>query len=471
MKKALAWAAAGVAAVMMGCSQVPREPAPARKAASPAATKMAAKVGCAKAGDAKVIAFAVGWCTDEDPAKAGQIAAAEALKALGCPAKGLIFYEYFPKMTKDKDGKNKEVPDTDREKKVLPAVRAGAPGVPLIGCRALTLTNGGSQQPNTVAALAIGGERVACKAVKQALADDRKAVGTAIASALKDVAGLKMVFALSEMRLSFETQGNVSVEDLIRGILDTAGKDVVLFGGNCMPNDYENDKGGVQFLNDEMLSGHVVALGIGGPISVFANHTNEFVPSTETVKVTKAEDKWVYEFDGKPAPDLYRQIRGMKADEAFTSDWQHPIGVIVAPGKVYLRMVLEENKEKKALRFVAPVPVGTQVKILKGGADPQAILESAKDGVIQSLYAAGDAKPVALLISDCCARGMRLAKFRKGNECEVDDAIRPALGARTVPIFGFYAWGELGPIAGPFAGLGCMYQQHTFVSALICEKK
>ena len=77
------------------------------------------------------------------------------------------------------------------------------------------------------------------------------------------------------------------------------------------------------------------------------------------------------------------------------------------------------------------------------------------------------------LISDCCARGMRLRKFRKSpDECEVKQAILPALGAEGgFPIFGFYAWGELGPIAGPFSGLTCMYQQHTFVSALVCEAK
>ena len=38
-------------------------------------------------------------------------------------------------------------------------------------------------------------------------------------------------------------------------------------------------------------------------------------------------------------------------------------------------------------------------------------------------------------------------------------------------IFGFYAWGELGPIAGEFGGLPCMYQQHTFVSAVLTEEK
>jgi len=163
--------------------------------------------------------------------------------------------------------------------------------------------------------------------------------------------------ALSEMNLSFDTTEGVSVEDFIRGVLETAGKDVTLFGGNCMPNDpAAGDLGGVQFIDDEALSGHVVAMGIGGPIAVHANHTNEFTPSEETVTVTKAEDKWVYEFDGQPAPEVYRKIRGMEADEQFTIDWQHPIGVVVAEDKVYLRMVLGEDQQKQGLQFVAADP-------------------------------------------------------------------------------------------------------------------
>jgi hypothetical protein len=415
----------------------------------------------------------VAWCTDEDPEKAGQTAAANAIQALGCPAKGMIFYEYFPKMAKDKAGKDKEVPDTDKEKKVLPGVRAAAKDVPVIGARARSLVNGGTMLTNTVACLAIGGEKAACKAVKEPLADARFAVGRNVAQNLKSVPDLKMVFALSEMNLSFDTKPNVSVEDLIKGVQETAGKEVVLFGGNCMPNDYETDKGGVQFFNGEVLSGHVVALGIGGPVSVFANHHNEFEPSQDIVTVTKAEDKWVYEFDGKPAPEVYRLIRGMKPSDEFTSDWQHPVGVVVAPFKVYLRMVLAEDKAKKALQFVAPLPVGTRVKILKGGADGAAILASARKGTADMLRKAGDAKPLAVLLSDCCARGMRLREFGQPGDCEIGGGVVPALGRRNagVPIFGFYAWGELGPIAGPFKGLTCMYQQHTFVSAILCETK
>lgn len=467
MSRAAAWVlCVGALVAAVGCAKGPK---------LIKGTKIVAPPGeaWARAGDAASAAFAVAWCTDEDPEKAGETAAANAVQALGCPAKGIIFYEYFPKMAKDKEGKDKEVPDTDKEKKVLPGVRAAAKDVPLIGCRANSLVNGGTMLTNTVACLALGGEKIACKAAKAPLADDRLAVGKQLAGAVKDLADLKVIFALSEMRLSFETKEGVSVEDLIRGVQETVGKEVALFGGNCMPNDYETDKGGIQFFNGEVLSGHVVAMAIGGPLAVYANHHNEFEPSHEIATVTKAKDKWVYEFDGRPATEVYRRLRGMRPDEPFTSDWQHPVGVVVAPFKVYLRMVLEEDKEKKGLRFVAALPVGTRVKILKGGADSKAILQSAHDGTAEMLRKAGGERPLVVLLSDCCARGMRLREFGQPGDCEIKGGVLPALGKDNagVPIFGFYAWGELGPIAGPFKGLACMYQQHTFVSAVLCGAK
>jgi len=448
--------------------------------------------GSDRSGDAQTVAFSVAWCTSADPAAAAKAAATEALDKLGCPAKGLVFYEYYPKTVKTattnaegvEEESEKELPDADKEKLVLPAIRAVTDTVPVIGCRARSLVTGGTMLKDTVAVLAIGGEAVSCQVTKAKLAKDRKAVGNWIAEDLKDVNDLKIVLALSEMNLSFDTTPGISVEDFIRGVLEITGKNVALFGGNCMPNDYPDDKGGVQFINDERLEGHVVALGIGGPLAVHANHTNEFTASEQTVTVTEADDKWVHKFDDKPAAEVYRQIRGMAPEEEFTSDWQHPIGVVVAPEKVYLRMILDwidaDGKDRQgnpsthppgSLQFVAAVPVGTKVKILGGGDDAQAILDSAKAGILESVGQAGTAQPLLALLSDCCARGGRLREFRQADECEIQQAILPALGQQNLPIFGFYAWGELGPIAGEFNGLPCMYQQHTFVSAVITEEK
>ncbi len=428
--------------------------------------------------NSEAVAFAVAWSTNADPAVAAKAAAEEAIEKLGCDVKGLIFYEYFPKAQGD-------APDTEKEKAVLPAITKVVGDVPVIGCRARSLVSGGTMLSDTVAVLAIGGDKIQCKVAKAPLEDDRMAVGQSIAKQLAGIQDLEMVVALSEMNLSFDTKEGVSVEDFIRGVLADTGKDVTLFGGNCFPNDYPADKGGVQFVGDEMLTGHVVALGIGGPIDVHANHTNEFTPSEETPTVTKAQDKWVIELDGKPAADVYRKLRPMADDEEFTSDSEHPIGVVVAPDKVYLRMVLDwidadgNDSEGKAselppgsLRFVAAVPEGTEIKVLVGGGDAQAIIDSAKAGITESLEKAGDAKPLLVLLSDCCARGGRLRGLKKDDECEIRQAIKPAVDAKGgCPIFGFYAWGELGPIAGEFGGLPCMYQQHTFVSAVVTEKK
>ncbi|MEE8451234.1 MAG: FIST N-terminal domain-containing protein [Thermoguttaceae bacterium] len=429
-------------------------------------------------GDAKAVAFGVAWCENEDPAIAAKTAVTEAIEKLGCDPKGLIFYEYYPKtvtVTNDAgDEEEKEIPDAEKDKLVLPAIRGVIDSIPMIGCRARSLVSGGTMLQNTVAVMAIGGTDISCKAIKTELVADRKAVGAAIAEGVKDVADLKLIMALSEMNLSFDTTPGISVEDFIRGALDVVGKDVTLFGGNCMPNDYPDDKGGVQFIDDEVLEGHVVALGIGGPIAVHANHTNEFELSEKTVEVTKTDDKWILELDGRPTAEVYRELRGMKPEDPFTSDSQHPIGVIVTEdeSKVYLRMVLEERADDGALRFVAAVPEGTKIKILIGGFDAQAILDSAAEGITESLNKAGDAEPLVAILSDCCARGGRLREFRSAGECEIKDAILPALGDKAgFPIFGFYAWGELGPIAGEFGGLTCMYQQHTFVSAVLTEEE
>jgi hypothetical protein len=277
----------------------------------------------------------------------------------------------------------------------------------------------------------------------------------------------------------------VSVEDFIRGVLDNCPQGVSILGGNSMPDDMAaKDLAGAQFHNGKALKGHVVALGIGGPVRTFANHENEFRPSERTVTVTETRDKWVISFDGRPAMDVYRELRGMKPEEELTSDWQHPIGVVVGEGKEYVRMVLDwvdqdgKDKEGKvsdlpkgSLSFVAPVVKGTKVKIFAGGDDARAIVASAKEGIAETMAEAKEAgvTPAVCLVSNCCARGMRLRTFRSGSDDEVTEAILPAMETE-IPLFGFYAWGELGRIKGEYQGMSHQYQQHTFVSTVVAIK-
>ena len=122
-----------------------------------------------------------------------------------------------------------------------------------------------------------------------------------------------------------------------------------------------------------------------------------------------------------------------------------------------------------ALRCVRPIAEGTTLRVLRGGDDAGAIIDSATQGAAEMMQEAQDsgAAPLLALLSTCCARGMRLRMFGKGGEDEVLGGILPVT-QRKFPVFGFYAWGELGPIKGEYQGLRHQYQEHTFVGVLLC---
>jgi hypothetical protein len=478
-----------------------------KKPATTSAEKTAAKApgaekpagqqrgNCVSSGSKDKIRFAVAWSADVAPSAAGRQAAEAALGALGCPAKAVLFCVYFEEPGFAPEEENRTTAckaDAEAELSVAKAVDAACGEVPNIGCRAQSLTNGGTLLKNAVGVLAIGGDRASANTCAVPIEDDRLATGKAVADAMKDVKDLKLVVAMAEMRLDFEIKAGVNADDFIRGVLGGVPKGVALLGGNAMPDYFRGDRrpiavqslaelSGAQFRDGEALRGHVVALGIGGPFAAFGSHADEFKPADKTVAVTDARDKWVVTLDGRPAEQVYRQTRGMKPGEPLTSDWQHPVALVVSDGKQYLRMIQNwvgrDGKDREgnpsgmppgSLAFVAPVAKGAKIRILCGGDSPDAIVAAAKEGVAEAVgqvKAAGD-KPVLCLVSDCCTRGMRLRVFGKSTDDEAAHAMLPALGDQ-VPLFGFYAWGELGPIQGEYQGLSHQYQQHTIVSTVL----
>ena len=246
--------------------------------------------GTSAAGPVDGVRFVVSWVQDADPAKAGATAYEQGLKEMGTPPKAIMFFERF---------------GVEEGKTAVKALRAKAGDVPTIGTKSVPLVNGGVLQQNVMAILMIGGPKANVKISKTALDSDRSKTGIGMAAALKDVPDLKVVMALSEGDLSFE-QG-VNVEGFLHGVFDTLGTNVSLWGGNGSR---------VQYYNDEVLSRYVVALGLGGPISVVYSTATEFQPVGEPVTVTKVSDvdpKLVLEFDGRPAPEVYRERRGMPA--------------------------------------------------------------------------------------------------------------------------------------------------------------
>ncbi|MCD4823383.1 MAG: FIST C-terminal domain-containing protein [Phycisphaerae bacterium] len=431
--------------------------------------------------------FATAVSTEADPAIAAWRAARQAIDKLdGAPVKGLVFTVYYP--AKDcPTGATSYMPDPQAGGKVAAIIASAAKGVPSVGSRVQALTADGMLMGRGVAVLAIGGG-VDCKAAAVPITGDRLKTGKTLAVAVSKVNRLKLILAFSEMRLNFENGKGIRANDFLRGVLDFSPRGTVLLGGNGMNLPGKTDispLAGEQYYNGKVVSGHVVAMGIGGPLEIVTARANEFVPAPKTAVVTKSDGPWIITLDHKPAAEVYRRLRGMKDSEKFISDCKYPVGLIVSPGQAYLRMILDwvapdgKNKAGKkamfppgSLRFRGPIAKGSHMEILKGGDDAQAILDSAKTCTSQALAAARDKKadPVLLLVSDCFFRGARLRFHRPGREDEVKDGIAAGMGKTSLPVFGFYAFGQFGPIGGKYQGMSHGFMQNTFLAAAVSVK-
>lgn len=435
---------------------------------APATTKAAAEPAVAVvSGSVDTVIVAVAGSELADPKAAAIDATAAVIIACGGQAKGLIVIE-----------------DSKDPAAVVAGVMEAGKGLPMIGTHGEAMVSDRSLKAGGVAVMAIGGKKASVATAVAPLDKQRKNTAAALVKQLKDQKDVKVVFALSEPDLSFEP--GVTVEDFLFGMQEGFGKDVMLFGGNCKP--INRNDGGIQFKDGKTFNKNVVAMTVSGPIKYYGDHTTEFKPVGAPAKATKVDGKWILELDGKPAAQVYRERRGMKPDEKFTADSEHPIGVVVAPDRRYNRMILEwkdaegnmtgrpdsdqqvKTAEVKpgtetALRFITAIPEGSLIQVMDYPGTSEAINESAKLAVEDMLKRAGKATPLVILSSDCCARGSRLKKFSKneGKDAdEVKNGIVPVTKGK-IPFFGFYAYGEIGPIRGPFLGLNYEYQQHTFV--------
>lgn len=424
---------------------------------APATTKAAAEPAVAVvSGSVDTVIVAVAGSELADPKAAAIDATAAVIQACGGQAKGLIVIE-----------------DSKDPAAVVAGVMEAGKGLPMIGTHGEALVSDRTLKAGGVAVMAIGGKKASVATAVAPLDKQRKNTAAALVKQLKDQKDVKVVFALSEPDLSFEE--GVTVEDFLFGMQEGFGKDVMLFGGNCKPV----AKKGIQFKDGKTFQKNVVAMTVSGPIKFYGDHTTEFKPAGAPAKATKVDGKWILELDGKPAAQVYRERRGMKPTDKFTADDEHPIGVVVAPDldRRYNRMILEwKDAEGKtgddvkpgtetALRFITAIPEGSTIQVMDYPGTSKAINESAKLAVEDMLKRAGKATPLVILSSDCCARGSRLKDFSKheGKDAdEVKNGIVPVTKGK-IPFFGFYAYGEIGPIRGPFLGLNYEYQQHTFV--------
>ena len=284
-------------------------------------------------------------------------------------------------------------------------------------------------------------------------ATDSFAAGQAIAREL-DKSGLRGILILSDGL-------NVNGSELVRGVNSVVGQGVVVTGG--LAGDGSRFKQ-TWVLRDGKAAGHVVsAVGFYGDRVAIGHGSkggwDKFGPER---KVTKSEGNVLFELDGEPALQLYKNYLGDRAQGLPATGLLFPLALRAnaQDDKALVRTILAVDEDKQSLTFAGDVPQGYLVQLMRANFDR--LIGAAGDAALMTKQTSGADNQNTLAVAISCI-GRRLVLGERIEE-ELESAVDVLpKGAKQV---GFYSYGEI----SPYATGNCDLHNQTMTLTTISER-
>ncbi|HEY6897595.1 MAG TPA: FIST N-terminal domain-containing protein [Rhodocyclaceae bacterium] len=253
-----------------------------------------------------------------------------------------------------------------------------------------------------------------------------------------------------------DINGSALIDGLVAGI----GADVPITGGLA------GDGGAFKqtwTLGGEGVSDRgVVAVGFYGAALEFGHGSfGGWAPFGPARKVTRCQDNILYELDGAPALDIYKQYLGEYARDLPASGLLFPFS-----------MLGEDRAAVGLIRTILGIDEAAGSLILAGDIDPNGYLKlmhASTDGLLDGSHAAAEAalkmmrhpqQGLAVLVS-CVGRKLAMG----GRVDEEVEAVAKVYGEHT-PLAGFYSYGEISPFT---PGLECKLHNQTMTITYLAE--
>lgn len=253
-------------------------------------------------------------------------------------------------------------------------------------------------------------------------------IGVKIARSLP-AEGLRNVFLLSDGT-------KVNGTELVAGVQHVLGREVCLTGGLAGDGAaFQSTKVG---LNANPSTGKVVAVGFyGDRIRIGYGSVGGWDAVGPERVITRADGNTLFDLDGQPALDLYKQYLGAEVANLPASALLFPLRIHPKgqPASSLVRTVVGVDEKQKAMIFAGTMPQNHTAQVMLGNFDHLV----AGAGRAAKKAAIPDAK-LAILVS-CIGRKLLLGQ-RIADEVE---AVAEVLGShcRTT---GFYSYGEIAPM-------------------------
>jgi hypothetical protein len=262
---------------------------------------------------------------------------------------------------------------------------------------------------------------------------------------------LKHLFVVSEG--SF-----VNGSSLINGLEKNSSSGVSITGGMC-GDDARFEKTLASY-KENPKEGEVVLIGLyGDTLEIsFASFGGWITFGPERI-ITKSEGNVLYEIDGQPALNLYKNYLGDKAAELPQASLFYPLYVKPEGKKEpIVRTVISITNEDQSMTLAGDVPMGSTVQLMMASVDGIAngAEKAANYAMTNRIH-----KPEVAIVVSCIGR--KLVMNQRVEE-EIEQ-VRERIGER-IPLTGFYSYGEMAPFNGSDS---CELHNQTLSLTLISE--
>ena len=199
--------------------------------------------------------------------------------------------------------------------------------------------------------------------------------------------------------------------------------------------------------NGEVFDSGVVGVQLSGPIEIRTVISQGCCPIGERYVVTRAEQNMVFELGGKPALNRLQEVfETLEGDGRRNAHRALHIGIAIDEhrsrferGDFLVRNLVGADQQAGAIAIGDVVQEGQTVQFQLRDA------KSASDD-LHVLLAADRSKhqnpPLGALLFSCCGRGEGLFGHTHHDSRVVQERLGP------IPVAGFFAQGEIGPVAG-----------------------
>ena len=201
------------------------------------------------------------------------------------------------------------------------------------------------------------------------------------------------------------------------------------------------------FLNDRCLDTGAVAMLVHGSVAIRSLVSQGCRPIGRPMVVTKADRQVILELGGKPA---LAQLQGLF--EELGAEDQHLVQQALHVGRVIneyqehfgrgdflVRNCIGADRASGAIAVGDYFRTGQTVQFhVRDAATADEDLRAMLQGIVES----GQTPPAAALLFSCNGRGTRLFERPHHDAAALGDALGP------LPVAGFFAQGELGPVGG-----------------------